>query len=165
MFAVTLRPPVAADAATIARYCGEWDLARMTRSIPHPYTLADAQALLARIATDPEEVALMVLANGHVAGMVGWVLQDGVPDLGYWIGAEWRGKGLAQAAARLALTRIFAGGASQVTACVFQDNPASRRVLLQLGFRETGVCRGYSQARGAEAPAFTFRLEARDWTG
>lgn len=41
-----LRPPVTRDAGAIVELAGDWDVARMTGRIPHPYKLADAEDFL-----------------------------------------------------------------------------------------------------------------------
>ena len=38
-----LRLPEMADAENISRYCGEFDVARMTSRIPHPYPVLAAE--------------------------------------------------------------------------------------------------------------------------
>ncbi|BBN88478.1 GNAT family N-acetyltransferase [Azospira sp. I09] len=59
-------------------------------------------------------------------------------ELGYWIGKEYWGHGIASAAASLALVLfVSAGGSPKVFAATKPDNPASRRVLEKLGFLES----------------------------
>ncbi|MBC7831358.1 MAG: N-acetyltransferase, partial [Hyphomicrobium sp.] len=44
---LTYRPLDARDAGRIAVLAGEWDVARMTSRIPHPYSLIDADMWIA----------------------------------------------------------------------------------------------------------------------
>ena len=46
-----LRRPRKTDAPRVAELLGDFDIARMTTSIPHPYGLADAEAWLAAAAS------------------------------------------------------------------------------------------------------------------
>ena len=49
---LSYRPLGHSDAARIATLAGEWDIARMTSRIPHPYTLIDADLWIASIGND-----------------------------------------------------------------------------------------------------------------
>ncbi len=80
---------------------------------------------------------------GHVASYE----QDGLPEVTYWLGREYWGRGLATAALRAflqeELRRPMYGHAAK-------DNAASRRVLEKCGFRVTGEGRFFANARGGE---------------
>jgi RimJ/RimL family protein N-acetyltransferase len=79
-----------------------------------------------------------VLVEGVVAGnVVSWE-HDGERDVGYWIGREHWGRGIATAALRLSLEEITA---RPLHAHVARSNVASIRVLEKCGFirvREDG---------------------------
>lgn len=63
-------------------------------------------------------------------------------DLGYWIGAAHRNRGLTTEAARAVLRFGFeALGLHKITVCCVKDNAASVRVIERLGFRLVGVQR------------------------
>lgn len=155
-----LRPLAPADAPRIAQYASDFDVARMTTRVPHPYALDDAQSFVER-AHDP------LTANDAVFGVES--LEDGLigavgfhpggalnaPEFGYWIGKPWWGKGYATEAARAALTWAKTGwGRKIVFAGHFADNPASGAVLIKAGFLYTGDVKPlHSAARGEAAPA------------
>ncbi len=82
-------------------------------------------------------------------------------DLGYWIGAEHQGKGLASDAVGLALWLAFdALEANSVSACVFVDNFASRRVLEKHGFELQPA----AETSCGQRPRWTFLLESAAWS-
>src|ERR1700761_4407067 len=57
-----LRAPSMADAPRLAGLANDFDVVRMTGSMPWPYALADAEALVSRAeAADPREEALFVV--------------------------------------------------------------------------------------------------------
>lgn len=59
-------------------------------------------------------------------------------ELGYWLGKEYWGKGIASVATSLALILfVSAGGSPRIFAAAKPDNPASRRVLEKIDFKET----------------------------
>lgn len=80
---------------------------------------------------DPAAVARTILVDGRVAGNIGSWTQDGVRHVGYWIGREHWGKGVA--------TRALAAFLQVVTerplqAHVAAHNVGSIRVLEKCGF-------------------------------
>lgn len=152
-----LRAPGPLDAADIARLCDDPDIARMTARMPHPYTRADAEQFVAKAAGgDPRREHAFLVEHEDLGpvGMVGLFHDaDPWPELGYWVGRPFWGRGLATEAVQGALgwaRRRW--GKRAVCAGYFHDNPASGRVLEKAGFLHTGeVRRLFSRARGAEA--------------
>ena len=75
------------------------------------------------------------------------------PEVGYWIGRPFWGRGYATEALEAGL--VWASRKWKRRALVaghFSDNPASGRVLEKAGFLYTGEVRtGFSRARGADA--------------
>ena len=81
---------------------------------------------------NPMAVAQTVLLDGKVAGHIGSWQQDGARLVGYWIGKEYWGKGVAtEALARL----LYIVTARPLHAHVAKHNLASIRVLEKCGFR------------------------------
>ncbi|HLK24114.1 MAG TPA: GNAT family N-acetyltransferase [Caulobacteraceae bacterium] len=155
---LSLREPRAADAAPLAELANDFDVARMTTSMPHPYTRADADEFLARMAArDRAREAIFAIEDAR-AGLVGVLgfhpkADAAAPELGYWIGRPHWGQGLATEAARAALRWADREWGKRWTiAGHFADNPASGRVLTKIGFLYTGVVSPlFSRARGAVA--------------
>ena len=152
-----LRPLAPADAARLAELADDWDVARQTGALPHPYGRADADAFIARQADAPDgERAFAVDRAGELAGVMGFhACFDGPwPEMGYWLGRSYWGAGLATEAARAGLGWARGRGWRAVAAGHFTDNPASGRVLEKAGFLYTGVRVAYpSVARGETADA------------
>ena len=141
---LALRPLRLDDAPALERGCANWNVARMTTRIPHPYPPGAATAWLANRRPDHHHFAIT-----RQAALIGVIsLED---ELGYWLAEPYWGQGFATEAARrvvdfafddLRLDRLVAGH--------FADNPASGRVLTKCGFRYTGDQTLYSAARDAE---------------
>ena len=152
-----LRRPQASDAPAIAALAGDLDIARMTTRMPHPYAEADALAFLGRVAEeDPRtDVTWLLADDGGAVGMLGFFTDGGPgPELGYWIGRPFWGRGYASEAVSAALRWADDGWRKRVVvAGHFDDNPASGRVLIKAGFLYTGVVAPkFSVARGEPAP-------------
>jgi len=154
---LTLRAPGMADAPRLARLMNDFDIARMTSRVPHPYGLSDAEAFVALCqGGDPRTGRNFLLDledEGVVGGLGFFTPPDGRLEVGYWIGRDWQGRGLATEA----LTGALAWAARDwrkryVVAGHFADNPASGQVLVKAGFLYTGeVLPRPSIARGEPA--------------
>jgi RimJ/RimL family protein N-acetyltransferase len=154
---LVLRAPRMDDDARIAALAGDFDVARMTSRLAHPYGIEDARAFLARVeAADHAGEAAFAVEHGDqgLIGMVGFHPGELGPEIGYWIGRPYWGRGMASEAAQAALS--WAGrewGKRVVVSGHFADNPASARVLVKAGFLYTGVVQPRrSTARGEIAP-------------
>ena len=155
---LVLRPPEMSDAQRITDLAGDYDVARMTTRMPHPYQLSDAEGFLARCAfNDPDKEHVFAIATEEdgLVGMIGLHTQGGLgPEIGYWLGKPWWGRGYATEAAQAALN--FARNDWRRKLLVsghFADNPASGGVLTKAGFLYTGVIEDrFSVSRGEPVP-------------
>ena len=85
-----------------------------------------------RIRADPECLTRAIVADGELAGNLGAFPDVGKRAVGYWIGKEHWGRGIATAA-----LRSFLAGYDERPehAWVLMSNAASRRVLEKCGFQ------------------------------
>ena len=164
-----LRWPRAGDARAIAALAGEREVAEMTVRIPHPYPTEEADAFVVRARGAMLAGTELVFAIAPKArptalvGMVGVHPTEQGPALGYWIGKEHWGQGLATEAARALIDAAFSyTQMPELVASVRVVNPASRRVLETCGFRAAGSGFETSPLRGRMA-VDRFVLERRVW--
>lgn len=151
-----LRPLVPADAPAVAALIGEFDVSRMLARAPHPYAVADAEGFIARVAGADWTRAIEI--DGALAGCCG---VD--PKLGYWLGRPFWGRGLMSEVAGALVDAWFAAEPGDaIEAGHFADNPASRRILDKLGFREIGRSLLHSAARGCDVDHVDMRLTRED---
>lgn len=154
-----LRRPVKADATAIAELANDIGVAGMIARMPHPYGLADAETFLARCeALDPRTDAVFAIEHRQfgVIGMLGFRQhQPRRPELGYWLGRPFWGRGYATEAATAALDWARRDwGKAVVWAGHFADNRASAQVLVKAGFLYTGdVELQDCLARGEKVPS------------
>jgi RimJ/RimL family protein N-acetyltransferase len=155
---LVLRAPHGGDIDALARLADDFDVARMTTNLPHPYTRADAERFVTQAQTlDPDREAVFAIERPGegLIGVIGLHPRAPIgPEIGYWIGRPFWGQGLASEAALGVMAWAERDwGRRVVVAGYFADNPASGRVLERAGFLHTGeVSRRLSLARGAEAP-------------
>jgi RimJ/RimL family protein N-acetyltransferase len=153
-----LRPLDDADAASMARLVDDIDVARMTTSIPHPFARADAQRFISRVqGGDPRHEAVFAIEHRR-DGFMGVIALHPMaamgPELGYWLGRPFWGRGLMTEAVRTAVDWAHRVWRKPVLESGhFVDNPASAGVLIKAGFLYTGVVKPrWSIARNGEAP-------------
>jgi RimJ/RimL family protein N-acetyltransferase len=155
---LVLRAPQDRDAPRLAELCNDFDIARMTARMPHPYRIDDANAFVGAVAAqDPtrDNAFLIEHPDEGPVGVIG-LFQDSdpFPEIGYWIGKPYWGRGFATEALDAALGWAKQGWKKRaIAAGHFPDNPASGRVLSKAGFLYTGEVRVKpSVARKAETP-------------
>ena len=113
----------------------------------------------ARILGDETITKRTILVDGQVAGNVGSFEQFGEREVGYWLGKDLWGKGVATKALRAFLEEV---GGRPLYAHVVKDNLASRRVLQKCGFTICGEDKGFSHARGEEVEELILMLSANE---
>lgn len=113
-----------------------------------------------RILADETVIIQTIIFNGQVAGSVSSYEDEGKPEVTYWLGKEFWGKGIATGALKEFLAHH--NTTRPIYARVAKDNLRSRRVLEKCGFTVIGESQGFANARGQEieellleyAPAF-----------
>jgi ribosomal-protein-alanine N-acetyltransferase len=158
---LVLRPPVLADAADICLLAGDYDVASMTGTIPHPYSQQVAAEWIAEAIAGEEGVVFVIEDDGKLIGCTGYrPFGDDHAELGYWIGKPYWGQGYATEAVMTLVAHAFdVDGFDYVTAGHFADNPASARVLRKLGFVTQGDEMRDCAASGMTAHCLTYRLD------
>lgn len=162
---LAMRQPTLRDADEIALNAADRALGLMTAAIPKPFTLEDARAFVLTSARRRRPAAMTFSIRrregGALIGGIGWS-DAGVNavELGYWLGAEHRGRGLATEAARAVLDAAFEmTDAASVTARCRVTNPASRGVLERCGFQWEGTGLVRSPGSPGSVAVDVFRLE------
>lgn len=140
---------------------GDFDVASMTGTIPHPYSEEMAAQWIASAIAGEEGVVFVIERDGVLIGCTGYRAFDrDHAELGYWIGKPYWGQGFATEAARALIAHAFdADEFAYLKAGHFADNPASERILRRLGFVADGGEIRECAARGADTHCLTYRLE------
>jgi 8-oxo-dGTP diphosphatase len=159
-----------ADAADIARQAGEWEVARHTARIPHPYDQAEARRFIDRAARDAADGAAYVMGvertvDGALIGCVAFAPRDGRAELGTWIGREHWGQGYATEALRRVLRLVFQNfpAVAEARAAVHPENAASARVMEKAGMSFQGIGNLEMPARGAAIAGRVFAVAREEW--
>ncbi len=140
---LVLRPPQMDDAVDLAGLIDR-QVAEMTSGVPYPASKATVEAFLDRVREEglQRHRPFVITSRDHEPmGVLGFHHKSGaIFELGYWLGAGFRGRGLATEAVTAAMAWARdVWGARLAASGHFVDNPASARVLEKAGFLYTGV--------------------------
>jgi RimJ/RimL family protein N-acetyltransferase len=137
---VILRPFQWSDLKEMTRLANNPKVAtNLTDAFPSPYTLEAAQQFFKRVSSVKITEVLAIEVDGKLVGNIGIHPQDDVnrrnAELGYFIGEEYWGKGIATEAIKLMVQYGFDHfDIHRIFARPFGKNIASQRVLEKAGF-------------------------------
>ena len=161
-----LRPLRKSDAGLLAMYAGDQRVAEATQSIPHPLPPGATEAYIARAQnTDrTEDVWVMDGSAGNHAEVLGVVWLERMDreqsEINFWIAPAFWNTGLASEAVQ-AMVLANPQKSKTLFAAIFQDNPASARVVTNAGFEYLGDAEAFSVARNANVPTWTYVKKLR----
>jgi ribosomal-protein-alanine N-acetyltransferase len=116
-------------------------------AFPHPYGIEDARRFIGMAQQMSPQTYFAIEVAGRVAGGIGYTEHSDVErigaEVGYWLGCEFWGQGIATAALRLLTEHAFGVNAElrRLYAVPFSSNPASARVLAKAGYHREGTLR------------------------
>jgi [ribosomal protein S5]-alanine N-acetyltransferase len=146
-----LRPFELRDAQAVQHFASDFEIAKTTLSIPHPYPDGAAEAWIESLAPLAEKgrsytFAITLRESGELIGCIGLNVhpEHARGEIAYWIGRPHWGRGYVTEAAReivafgfheLQLNRIYA--------LAFTSNPGSYRVMEKIGMKYEGTLVGH----------------------
>jgi RimJ/RimL family protein N-acetyltransferase len=157
------------DAEPLFALFNNWNVVRFLSSPPWPYLPEDSKLFAGAAAGRTRELDEDVLAITHGNVFVGLIsvryreandLQRGAgPNIGYWIGEPFWGRGFVTEAVDAVVRHLFATLDADAIYCgAFADNPASLRVQAKCGFVRDGETTLFSNPRGATLPHVNTKL-------
>ena len=162
-----LRPT---DAAALARHGNNINVARHLRDrFPHPYTPGDAASFIEFAASLESDAAIVAIeVGGEVAGVTGLTVGADVErfaaEIGYWLGEQYWGQGIATEAVSLLTTYAFDHlNLLRLFALPFADNAASVRVLEKAGYVREGLLRSSAVKYGRPRDQFLYAAVSPRW--
>lgn len=156
-----LRPLRISDMGLIELYAGDGRVARMTSSIPHPLPPGTTEAFVNRCIAHERDEDVWVIdglkSNGaELMGVIALTRMDrNQSEVAYWVAPAYWNTGLASEAVQ-ALVKANPMDNATMFGAVFQDNPASAKVLTHCGFEYLGDAETFSVARDKTIPTWTY---------
>jgi ribosomal-protein-alanine N-acetyltransferase len=142
---VQIRPWKPEDAGALAAISNNKKIWLNVRDrFPHPYTVGNAVEWIALTLSQKPIQNMAITFNGKIAGSIGVVPKDDVYrksiEIGYFIGEDYWGNGIASAAVSLLIGYIKSHfNVIRIYAEVFNHNTASMKVLEKNGFHLEGI--------------------------
>ncbi len=140
-----LRPLARTDADRYSRLVSDWDIARMTGSLPFPLPLISAEIkiemLLSKRRRGLAYPYAITLDGKDIIGVMDIFKREKQSDyeIGYWMTRSHWGKGYIVEAGKAVMAEAERSlGVNKFIAGVFADNPASMRALEKMGFVRIG---------------------------
>lgn len=159
-----LRPLRLSDRGLIRLYAGDKRIAYNTTSIPHPLPPGVTADFIKRSQSkdNSEDVWAIDGSKADMQELLGLISLDRVTDkqseVGYWIAPAFWGTHLASEALA-ALIEANPLNNTSFVARVFQDNPASAKVITSAGFQLVGESETFSVSRNALVETWDYLLQ------
>jgi RimJ/RimL family protein N-acetyltransferase len=166
---IRLRAWEARDAPAVTAACQDPEIPRWT-VVPHDYKERHAREFIAGTAAnlaDGRELAMAIVdGDDRLLGALGisdfdWT--DLKAEVGYWMAADARGRGIGTRATRMlaewALTSL---GLERLELLAHPDNEASQRLAERAGFTREGTLRRYRRRHGVREDLVMFSMLAED---
>jgi putative acetyltransferase len=150
---VTLRDVAEADLPILFEHQRDPEALRMAAFPSRDWEAFTAH--WAKILADETVIKKTILFEGAVAGHLGCFERDGEREVGYWIGREYWGKGIATRALSQFLDQFQE---RPLVAHVAKHNPGSIRVLEKCGFTHAGEDKEFSTVDGTVVEGVVLKL-------
>jgi len=158
-----LRPFCSADDQRVAKLVNDEETSRNLKGVDFPYSLEDATSWISELPGEWEQGKSAVFAicvkgtdspdAEELVGAVGIVLdqQSSRGELGYWVGRDFWGQGIATEACQSMLDFGFNElGLNKVVAECLDRNPASANVLKKIGMVQEGLLKQHFRKNVAD---------------
>lgn len=168
---ITLRKPEEQDIVPLFEGVQDPLIPKFTR-IPANYQMANAEHYVRERSpngfTMRTELQLVLEYDGKFAGALSFHtldLEDAKAEIGYWLVAEMRGKGIATNAIKLLTEFGFESiGFHRIEALVVESNVPSLQVLAKAGYKQEGILRDKSCCGdGTRENMIMFAAIRTDW--
>ena len=149
---LVLRPPVEEDASRLVELLDNWNVVKTLAQVPYPYKPEHAEEFLVRCKrrrNADDRIDYCMTMDGELLGFVGIALRSGGPNLGYWLGEPYWGRGIATEAVGAVVAAFFRSSERPaLMSGIFLGNDASMAVQRKFGFEVVGESSMMCVARG-----------------
>jgi RimJ/RimL family protein N-acetyltransferase len=160
------------DVPAIVEACQDPEIPRWTL-VPSPYSEDDARSFLATAAREREEgtrlsLAVVAANEGPLLGSIALRVnrEDAIGEIGYWVAAPARRRGIATLAVALLSRWAFdALSLARMQVLTDPENRPSQRVAERAGFTREGLLRSFREQKGKRKSFVVYSLLRTDPPG
>ena len=166
---ISLRPLHMEDVDRLTLIANDKRIANTLRDVfPHPYSRSDGKNYISFVQSQVPPLNLGILYEDLLVGICGGNELSDVhrytAEIGYWLGVDYWGQGIATQALSLLIDHYFNYTEYvRLQANVYSNNPSSNRVLEKNGFTLEGIMRKYIFKNGTFLDASLYALLKEDW--
>lgn len=167
-----LRPLMEQDSESLYQNVKEYDIAKWTINIPHPYPEDGAINFIKESQEHLEKglaynFAILLKETSELVGvmsLIGVNKKNKNAELGYWIGKRFWNKSIATEAALKMLEFGFEGlNLERISSRCFHDNAPSRRVMEKIGMEYEGKFRNEILKENKFIDIIYYAIIKEDW--
>lgn len=158
------------DADRVEELASDYELAKTTLNVPHPYPVGSAADFIRSMwAAEEKGLVAFAVVEKESESLIGIInikqtLAFKRGELGYWIGRPFWGKGYGTEAARAMVAHGFETlGLNKVFAGAFADNPGSWRIMEKVGMKHEGTWRQHAMRDGRFVDLTYYGLLRREY--
>jgi ribosomal-protein-alanine N-acetyltransferase len=156
------------DKSSLIKYLNDFDIYKNTSNIPHPYTSKDAVWWINHVKDKAKQTGRLSNfairdSNLNLIGGIGFHLKYGLKshkdEIGYWLAKDFWNKGImTKVVKKFCEIGFLENNLIRIEAVVFENNPASARVLEKNGFIKEGLLRKYLIKDNVPLNAYLYSL-------
>lgn len=152
---IALREYADSDLERLVQLANNENVSRyLVYTFPYPYTRNDAEWWISTGSKQNGTIARVVEYQGLFVGSVGITPQGGwrehLAEIGYWVGEDYWGKGIATAAlSQMTEYGFKTRNIRKLYATALAPNIPSMRVLEKCGYQREGILKGEVQKNGS----------------
>ena len=146
--------------ADLVSLIGDWEVSKWLSRVPYPYSEKHAEEWISMVSESSWN--LNIFDSGRLCGGVGLTKLEDLRqfELGFWVGRNSWGKGIATEAARGLIEATSESlRSTSIVASYMQGNAGSANVLDKLGFKESGSGQIFCISRQEKVDCIYLRLE------
>ena len=159
-----IKPPESGDVEALVALVNNWEVVKWLVDVPYPFNKSNGIKFVEKSKQDLEmgsQYNCLIFLQDYLVGGIGLYLQDNdIYELGYWLGEEHWGHGIATEASRAMLTFGFNElKQTRIEACYLDGNDASANVLKKLDFVNLGETMRFCKLHNKEMKDYLMYLE------
>ena len=163
-YRLIIKPPEPVDVEALVALVNNWEVVKWLANVPYPYNISHGINYVEKSKQNIEmgsQYNCFIFLQDYLVGGIGLDLQDNdIYELGYWLGEEHWGQGIATEASRAMLSFGFNElKQTRIEAGYGDGNDASANVLKKLGFVNLGETMRFCKSHNKEMKEHLVYLE------